>query len=235
MINYSEKLVGLCNSKDPKRVSKGCFGVPKVYVPEGTQVKEASASFEEILHTTIASKVASGEKLDVYVDCDDVLADLFHPMLSVLNKAFGKNILPEEINTWDRLSEIFSLSAVTKAFELLVPELKEKDDAFMALNNLYSKSYLNVNILTALTGEKQMARIQWVKDNLPWFPVENLIFDRDKSKYSGGLIIDDAVHNIDSYDGLRILITMPHNQAYTVSDARIKRLQSLADVLILMP
>lgn len=229
MANYSEKLVKLCNRKDPNRVSKECKGVPEIYVPEIGEVKTAGAQeFGVLFKTAVQSALSKGEKLKVYVDCDDVIASLLEPMITVFNLAFKTEIEPLDIIEWNRLGELFGERAVGLAFKGLVPLLPEKDGAFDALLLLFKNPLFDTHILTAVSGDSTVDRTLWVRENLPWFPIERLIFEKDKSKYSGGLLIDDAVHNIEAYDGLRVMINMPHNLSSETEDPRVIRHQSLA-------
>lgn len=235
MNNYSEKLVALCNRKDPKRVTKQCFGVPEIYIAQDADVKTAAdTSFETLLRTAILKAVGEGGQLNVYVDCDDVLLDLLGPMVKVLNLAFKTEILIQEVQEWDTLGQLFGERAVGLAFRKLVPLLEPKGDALAAFKILCSKPELNVHILTAVSGEAQTDRRLSIQKWLPWFPIEKLIFERDKSKYSGGLLIDDGLHNILSYDGLRMIVDMPHNRKQ-IDDLRVARISSLEEALSLFP
>ena len=139
--------------------------------------------------------------MPIYVDFDDVILDTCPRVVKILNK-----LQPEvdfkfsDLKEWDILDEYYKKENVTEAFKQAMAEPNFIPGSLEALQDLMASDH-KIYVLTATSEENQKARKELFKHFLPWFPLRNLIFEKDKSKYSGGILIDDHDKNILGYEG----------------------------------
>lgn len=173
-------------------------------------------------------------KKKIYIDIDDVLTNNLEMMLKYLNGLWGQEPLKvEDISTWEFLRKIFSRKEIEKSFEFAIENAEFKPCAEEALSELYRKKD-DIYILTATLDKFKEKRMIWIDEKLRWFPKENIIFEKNKEKYSGGILVDDAIHNIEKYDGVCFLVDMPHNinKAIEKEHKRVPNLSSAVNFIL---
>lgn len=174
----------------------------------------------------------------IYVDIDDTIADLLEPMtraFSAISVARGSGpISTDDVTYWDYFKDKFSEKDIKRVFSGVFPHLRLKDGAENALKSLVSDDRFDVHLLSATAEENQPIRNKWLKEVLPWFPMDKVIYDHDKEKYSDGTLIDDGWHNAEKWGGRVFLISMPHNQGKGVNMKSITRVGSFVDAVDLI-
>ena len=170
-------------------------------------------------------------KLKLYVDMDDTILDSLSSMVSYLN-SLGKRdpMKKEDVATWDYFKKWFSDKEIEDSFANTVDSAGFKPNTEQAFKRLLSNPKLDVYILTATSKPFQERRVEWVKKNMSYFPIEKLIFSHDKHEYGDGILIDDGMHNIEKYPGLKFIVTMPHNKSEKL-DKDTVRINNLSEVL----
>lgn len=204
-------------------------------------INKQAASYSEKLQTLRQRRDPDGievpavQRIKVYIDADDVLFDSNKLLVEYLN-ALGKHpaVRYQDIDHWDYLKQWYSDDDLKNAFARIVLDVKFKAGADKALKWFYEQPLFDTYVLTATYEENQPGRISYFEENLPWFPIERVIFDKDKSKYSGGILIDDAPHNIHAYQGIKFVVEAPwnKNEIFDGQTVRVKNLKEAYEFLM---
>ena len=58
-------------------------------------------------------------------------------------------------------------------------------------------------------------KIDFIKKFLPFFPIKNVIFINNKSLLNLDILIDDGLHNLENFKGIKVVFDRPWNQDYS--------------------
>lgn len=150
----------------------------------------------------------------IAVDQDQVLADLFTPWVEAVNKNEKENVTHHDVKTWDICSYF---KCGKKVYEYLTYELFRQlpviEDSQSVMKKLM-KEY-EVYIVTSATSypKTMLAKIEWLSDHFPFIPSSNIILCGNKKIIRADIMIDDGVHNLEHFDGRKILFDACHNKA----------------------
>lgn len=72
---------------------------------------------------------------------------------------------------------------------------------------------------------------RWVKDNLPMIGVKNVVLTHRKDLVTGDVLIDDAVHNLESFPGYKVLFNQPWNEGYNAHNNGMIRVMDWKEVV----
>jgi 5'-nucleotidase len=162
------------------------------------------------------------EKLTILVDLDNTIYDLDLPWHSRYNKDYPHHILHSEaITDWDT-SKFVAPECGSCIYKYLdVPEVYLEGAAFegsveTTRDWVFSHGY-EIIILTAFTSiEAVKPKTQWIKQNLSH--IDSIILVSHKTKKShihADILIDDGLHNHESFSGVSILYDRPWNRSNT--------------------
>lgn len=150
------------------------------------------------------------------VDVDDVTADLMNNWLKIYNEEYDDSIKKEQIEDW-KVHEFLKPSCGMKFYNYLTKKLyKDISPIEGALEGVKElRKYAHVIFVTSFIPKTAGIKYEWL--------VKHQFLDNSRDyieTYSKGLIkadimIDDAWHNIQSFEGhLPILLTQPWNEKY---------------------
>jgi 5'(3')-deoxyribonucleotidase len=169
--------------------------------------------------------------MNIYVDIDDVLTENLSLMIEYLNKyKVGPYIKYNEVTDWNYFNKLYPRECIEESFGYAIRNTYFKKRSRTALIELLREDKFNVHLLTATLKKFKEDRLEWIRKNMPWFPPEKIIFEKNKAKYSGGILIDDGIHNVDRYKGFSFLVDMPHNRGYKIKSNQL-RVRSLAEAV----
>jgi len=139
----------------------------------------------------------------VYVDMDGTLVDFNKQFLDFLpleaNIQHDYNMyydlskwfthhdeLTEGFNKWDIIKEIFNIYDFWFS-------MRPNTGAIDVFEDMYNSPNLDVYLCTmpASTEASLIGKRDWIKENLPFFPEEKVIFMKDKLLLNGDYLIDD--------------------------------------------
>lgn len=173
------------------------------------------------------------KKLTILVDADDTIEYLLKAWMAILNERYNTSVQVSDITSWN-LQDAFP--SLTKE-EVYAP-LREDSIWDKVEPNRYAIHYIrkliedghDVYIVTATHYSTYKAKMEKVL--LRHFPIrpENVIVAYNKGMIRGDVRVDDAVHNLEGYDGVKILIDAPHNRDYNARAHGVHRVSWWGDV-----
>jgi 5'(3')-deoxyribonucleotidase len=148
------------------------------------------------------------------VDCDGVLADFVTPVVAWAGPDFTRDSISEFdiLKAWgieDRQDELDRHCAQPGWCEALpvyegarefVDRLRSRFEVVIV-----TSPYSNVPTWTS-------ERIAWLRKHFG-IPKQDVVFCERKNLVRGAALVDDAIHNLEDFDGHRILIDQPWNRA----------------------
>jgi len=156
------------------------------------------------------------KKLHILVDCDDVLNYCFDDWLAYLNKRYNLNAKAEDAKSWDFYDLFPSLTkeevkAPLHEYEF-ARNIRPKLDNINILKQMLTDGH-ELTIVTAHNNITTPAKMDWLKENIPFIPKRDVIIAQKKQVINGDVLIDDGVHNLEGGQYLPILYDMPYNRA----------------------
>ena len=155
----------------------------------------------------------------VLVDLDSTIVDTTEGWLKVLNATFNKNISLADLKDWDDIHRFFGkkeAKAVLFSENFYQKHVNPIEGAYDFLMSTKELGY-EVKLLTA--SPKSTTKIEYINEKFPNVFSE-LIFEIDKTKVFGHIIVDDAPHNviphIKAHNSLGFLYN--HNGTYEYND-----------------
>jgi len=175
----------------------------------------------------------------IYVDMDDVLADMIVGIVDGYNELMGTNRRPEEIYQWE-FYRCFGHND-EEGFEILTKifskkgfwfNLEPKPDAAEVLKLLNEK--YQVYVCTAPFPCKNCIpeKIQWLNKYFPFIKNEQMIFITDKWRLKGNYMIDDRPLCLRRFSGTGILFRTPANRNYNAFEHTFENWNQIKDFLI---
>ena len=151
--------------------------------------------------------------MTVMFDFDEVFVDINPPALEYINEKLGTSYTLEDITAWDFFNQ---------------PQIKPHFSDFLGVSDIYqTKAHLNhdminvckqlmdmgedVYIVTASLEHSHASKLQCIKDNMPFMPLDRVYVVNNSSKYKHKsdvlddlplnyrepiVLVDDGIHNI---------------------------------------
>lgn len=155
------------------------------------------------------------KKYTLLIDQDDVLAEYIQGVTKAYNEKYNTCISANECVSWN-LYQVFGEEVDTVMHE---PELFKKlepvKDAIEVFERLYKSGLFEMYIVTAANPTCVPAKIEWIKEKMPFFPTDRVIFCHRKYMIKGDFLLDDGMHNIEDFKeagGIPIIFERPHNK-----------------------
>lgn len=178
----------------------------------------------------------ASKKRTVILDMDDVTVKHTDTWIEVFADRTGIRL---DKSNWDHwhlnkvlpssiTKQLFSISEEPGFFRHLPP----KDGAVRGIKFLLEEG-LDLILLTASPAYAYMDKYLWVKENLPFFPVDdNLVLGARKDKMMGDFFVDDAPHNLlSSPADIKIVFDEPWNR-HLVQFKRVYHWDGLIKLII---
>lgn len=193
-------------------------------------------------------------KHDDYIlfDMDGVIFDLLTPWLDWINNDYdiqsrlfmdgrrvngeSLNFKPEHVTQWDVAKSLGLTNEEAYRFfknPFMYRSIKPIEGAIESLEYL-CEAGLPLKICTAGIEHVQ-PRIEKIKEYMPWWPVRDIVFTKDKASVRGRVLIDDKIQNLldfDSVNGVSICYDQPYNQDY--KGLRVKNWKLLTYRLLML-
>lgn len=152
----------------------------------------------------------------IFIDVDDVCADLMRAWLEAYNDQYGDCLTPEDITDWD-ISKFVKPECGKQIYRYL-----DSGDLYdvvepipNALEGVRLLREMGHHVVFASSGIGQAGRkYDWLVDHgflVPTWKKKDYVGGYDKGLLRGDLLIDDGLHNVVSFQGLSILMRRPHN------------------------
>jgi len=151
------------------------------------------------------------------VDMDDVLADATGQLIDLYEKEFGVRVTRESMNhKEDRekfpdnneavygfvfRKDFFRTMAVNENSQEVMKKLNEKYEVFVVSSAMEFPNSLS-------------EKLEWLNKHFPFLHWKQFVFCGKKSVVHGDYMIDDLPHNLETFNGEKILYSAPHNLQY---------------------
>lgn len=147
---------------------------------------------------------------------DEIICDFLGKLCLEYNKRFNKNIKISDIKSW-KLAPYIGEEGVEiineKGFFHSLKPIKNSIETIKKLQEEGNEIF----IISSPTNKFSVKeKYQWVEDNLPFFPIKNLILVGNKgsilSRIKDGVLFDDCPEFLDKFKGIKVVINKPYNQ-----------------------
>ena len=139
------------------------------------------------------------KKYTLLIDQDDVLAEYIQGVTQAYNEKYNTCISAKECVSWD-LYQVFGEEVETVMHEPdLFRKLEPVKDAIEVFKRLYTSNLFEMYIVTAANAKSVPAKVEWIKEHLPFFPIDRVIICQRKNMIKGDFLLDDGMHNIEAF------------------------------------
>ncbi len=148
------------------------------------------------------------------VDMDDVLAKLVPKWVEAVNEGERESVSPSDVLSWD-IDSYFKCGK--KVYEYLTYELFRSlpvmEDSTEVLRKLQEK--YDVYVVTSATAytESLVAKVEWLEEHFPTIDRTHIVLCGNKNIIKADVMIDDGAHNLEAFEGTRLLFDAPHNKS----------------------
>lgn len=155
-------------------------------------------------------------KLPIWIDMDEVICDFLGKLLIVYNQIYNKNIKISDIKKWSLKQYIGKEGIELFKQPGFFADLQPIQNSLEIINKLL-KEDKEIFIISSPTNEHCVFdKYQWIKNNLPSFPIGNLVLVGNKgdllTKIDDGILFDDNVDYLMKFKGISVCMDMPYNQ-----------------------
>ena len=154
------------------------------------------------------------------IDMDDVLADATGQFINYYEKEYGIRVSrislngKEEMDRFpDHHEEVYQFTFRKNFFRTMA--VKENSQAVVKkLNDRYSLFIVS----SALEFPNSLhAKLEWLGEHFPFLHWKQFVFCGSKAVVHGDFMIDDLPHNLETFNGEKLLFTAPHNVQSIIS------------------
>lgn len=151
----------------------------------------------------------------IILDMDDVICNLFYEWIERYNEEYCDNLTKGDFLEWE-MSNVVKCG--TKIYDYLA------DGSIYKLAAIYPGAYditrkwleKGYKIIVATRVHEPIAamvKMEWMYENLPHLVHDmHIVTGNTKHCLRGNIIIDDAIHNLDTFVGNKIVFDQPWNQ-----------------------
>lgn len=154
----------------------------------------------------------------ICVDMDDTIENLLDAWVAALNKKYHLNVKASNVTDW-ALSKSYPTLTADQIFEPLFDNdfwytVQPKADAITYLKKLVDEQY-QVYICTNAHYKTVLPKVQAIiKRYFSCIDWKHLIITYNKHLINCDIMIDDAPHNLQGNNCLKLLFNASHNQNY---------------------
>lgn len=153
----------------------------------------------------------------ILVDMDEVLACWVERVLEWWNQDNGTALTPDDVKSWNIIESMgpeakYFLRSCMRSGDFW--DLKPIDGAIEGMKKLIDDGH-DVIIVTAVPRHAAIAydrKLEWLRKNMPFFPLNNFIAAQRKDLVAGDLLIDDNADNLKTFGSNSIAFDRPWNR-----------------------
>ena len=160
---------------------------------------------------------------------DDVLADATGQFINFYEKEFGIRVSRESLNHKDEMErfpdhheEVYRFTFRKDFFRTM--EVKEYSrEVLMKLNRQFELFVVS----SAMEFPNSLSeKLEWLGEHFPFLHWKQFVFCGSKTIVHGDYMIDDLPHNLEKFNGEKLMFTAPHNLQFN----HFKRLNNWKEV-----
>lgn len=151
------------------------------------------------------------------VDMDDVLADATGQFIRFYARDFGVQVPREALNHHEEGQGFPGHHDVVRRYPFqpgFFRTMAVKPDAVAVLQALHAR--YDVFIVSAAMEFPQSLseKLAWLHEHFAFLSWKQIVFCGSKAVVHGDYMIDDLPHNLERFQGEKLLFTAPHNMRY---------------------
>ena len=160
---------------------------------------------------------SSNHRSRVIIDMDDVLADATGQFINFYEKEFGIRVTKEsmyfkeemkrfpdhhdEVYRFTFRKNFFRMMEVNEHSQDVVKKLNQKYDVFIVSSAMEFPNSLP-------------EKLEWLGEHFSFLHWKQFVFCGSKKIVYGDYMIDDLPHNLETFNGEKLLFTAPHNMQF---------------------
>lgn len=165
----------------------------------------------------------------IAIDQDWVLAKLTDKWVKTYNAIFDDNLEIEDIKGWN-IADYVKPEAKDYILNILnlhkfYRDLEVVKDAQRVIEKL-SEDYEIIIVTDPFTRMSFKSKYDWLREHFPFIEPRNFVFTGNKSVIQADYLIDDGVHNLETFKGKALLFDAPYNR----EDTRFYRVLNWQDI-----
>lgn len=152
----------------------------------------------------------------IAIDMDCVLADFLPAWVSRINLHDDPHLKLDDILGWDIKEFVKTENDVYRHLDYhFFRNLEPIKGSQVAVRKLIEEYDVYI-VTTATTHPRSLtAKLEWLTEHFPYMPHSKVVLCGDKSIIRADFMIDDGVHNLETFVGTEILFDAPHNREET--------------------
>ncbi|MEH7234152.1 5'-3'-deoxyribonucleotidase, partial [Bacillus safensis] len=163
----------------------------------------------------------------VAIDMDDVLADFLPAWVKAINQHDDSSLKCENIKSWNILDYVNTNNDVFRHLTYdFFKGLSVKKDSQKVVKDLCD--FYEVYVVTTATAhpESLKAKLEWLQEHFPFISHGHVVLCGKKKIIKADYMIDDGIHNLESFEGVSIVFDAPHNE----NDNRFLRVKNWTEI-----
>ena len=178
------------------------------------------------------------KSLTLLVDMDDTIELLTDAWVDWLNEKHGTDTVKDDIHSWDFAAAFPTLTDDEAYAPIYIDEFWDTVQpmpwAFETLCRLRAEGH-EIYVVTSSAYQTIPAKMEKVLFRyFPFLDWEHVIVTGNKSMIRGDVLIDDGPHNLEEFDGARLLMTAPHNRDYDAESHGMIRVSDWPEIFELL-
>lgn len=172
-------------------------------------------TLQNVKLNVIIYKKRKEKEMKIGIDQDWVLAKLTKKWLEYYNAIFDDNLKAEDLKGW-AIKEYVKPEAKEFILKILdIPgfyrDLEVTKDSQRVLRKLQEQGHELFIVTDPFTKMSMQSKHEWLQENFPFIKKENYVFTSRKDLLDLDVLIDDGVHNCESFKGMPLLFDTPYN------------------------
>lgn len=159
------------------------------------------------------AKEGNEAKLRLLIDMDEVICMFLEELCNRYNKEFGASLAPDQLQQYDLTNFVGEEGKLLFQQAGFFDCLQPFPAAIEVLERLLREGY---EIIIATDTKENQAiqadKMAWIKNNLPFFPLEQVFFTREKHLLAADLIFDDSPDVVARFPGIKVIMDRPYNK-----------------------
>ena len=160
----------------------------------------------------------------IVLDQDEVIVQWLATVLEWYNLDFGTSYTRDDVKSWkvtDSLPNSHHFLRSTMRYPEFYRDLVPVEGAIAGVKKLMDDGH-DVVIATAIPKCAPIAhvgKLEWIRRNMPFFPLDNFISISRKDLIDGDVLFDDGLHNIVPWHGsgkTAVIFDAPWNRSLSI-------------------
>ena len=160
------------------------------------------------------------------IDLDDTINNLVDVWLEEYNRDYNDTLKIEDITFWDFAKYV---KCENKIYDYLnngklFKKVSIKNGVYDSLLKLSKDNELFIVTANFNYGKETCDdKVNFVRKYLPFINVNNIIFISHKYLLNLDLLIDDGIHNLENFKGIKVLFERPWNTSWNSYNYKINK------------